>query len=181
MAFLSWLWLTLAMGIITMGFFFQFFQQFWSPANPSKKSGNDNKQAIEFVISKFRDQFLDVPEVNAENVDLSDSNFVLLDAREPKEQNVSMITGAIPKQVFEKSDIRYSGKKIIVYCTAGYRSSIFARSLLKDGFDAYSLRGGILFWAHADKPVSNQAGPTRKVHTNGANWNLLPSGWQATW
>lgn len=94
---------------------------------------------------------------------------VLVDVRTPEEQKVSMIPGAVTREVFEaetlhtligtdkpgQSDVKVGpdiseGSSVLVvpYCTAGYRSGVYCRELMSK----YSLNNvvngeGIIMWA----------------------------------
>lgn len=78
------------------------------------------------------------------------------------------------------------GKRIVVYCTIGYRSGKYAMELAGQGIRAENLEGGILSWSHAGGPfqVRNDAGlatPTRRVHVYDKGWNLLHPDYEAVW
>ena len=78
-------------------------------------------------------------------------NLVVVDVRTEAERAVSVIKGAVTKEQYE-ADVNgeYVGKKIVAYCTIGYRSGKYVEKLIKDkGVDAYNLRGSILAWTHA--------------------------------
>lgn len=99
-----------------------------------------------------------------------------IDCREPEEQAVSMIEGAITKAEFEANLARYRGRRIVPYCTIGYRSGVYTRELRDRGLEAANLIGGVLEWAHAGRPfVDSDGARTHRVHTYGAKWDLLPS------
>jgi rhodanese-related sulfurtransferase len=51
-------------------------------------------------------------------------------------------------------------RRIVVVCSAGYASSLAARSLQELGWDATDLSGGFQAWAAAGLPVQPSAGPT---------------------
>lgn len=101
------------------------------------------------------------------------SDYVIVDVRTPQERNVSMIAGAIDQTFFEQNMTDYHEKKIIVYCTIGYRSGYYAQTLRNEGFDAYNLREGILGWAYANGSLLTPRGePTRRVHVYSQPWDL---------
>ena len=80
-------------------------------------------------------------------------DFVIMDVREADELTGGKIEGSIhmplgltirnakKKQI---EDLR--GKKICTYCGSGYRGSIAADELNKEGFDAVTLEGGFPSW-----------------------------------
>jgi rhodanese-related sulfurtransferase len=104
-------------------------------------------------------------------------NVVLVDVRAPEERAVSSIPGAISPQDFQDQEHLYAGHTVVAYCTIGVRSGKWVKKVRKRGIDARNLRGGILLWAHAGRPIEDEAGPTRKVHVYGARWDLLPAGY----
>ncbi|MEO1002121.1 MAG: rhodanese-like domain-containing protein [Cyanobacteria bacterium J06638_7] len=103
---------------------------------------------------------------------------LLVDVREPREQAVSMLPGAISRQAFERGRERYRQRLIVPYCTIGLRSGVYARQLIAEGFSARNLAGSALAWAHAGLPFEAGGKPTRRLHVYGADWNLLPRGYE---
>ena len=133
------------------------------------KVKNDFKEVSEIKLSKFRK--------------LSEENKVqLVDVRKEKERDVSMISGAISKNEFEKNIKKYEDKIIVVYCTIGYRSAKYIKKLKKKNVLAYNLEGSILGWVHEALPVVN---PTKeevkRVHVYGRSWNVLPKDYEGVW
>lgn len=119
---------------------------------------------------------------------LEDTNLVLLDIRQPEEQAVSMIPHALTTREF--ADRFRKGipkaKRIVVYCTIGYRSGQYAMQLASQKISAENLEGGVLAWSHAGGPlqVKNTAGlatPTRRVHIHSKGWNFLHPDYEAVW
>ena len=95
------------------------------------------------------------------------------DIRTPQERNVSTISGAIYHEFFEHNSASSLSKKIIVYCTIGYRSGYDAAELRQKGLDAYNLIEGILKWAHVDGLlVGPQELTTSQVHVFSRSWNF---------
>jgi rhodanese-related sulfurtransferase len=100
-------------------------------------------------------------------------NFILVDIRTPQERDVSIIPGAVDDQTFERHLADHQHKKIIVYCTIGYRSGFYARTLRDKGLNAYNLSEGILGWTHADGRLLDSHGhSTRQVHVYSRPWHL---------
>jgi len=83
---------------------------------------------------------------------------VFLDAREHKEFDVSHVQNAVwvGYKTFNVETIRRlaKNKKIVVYCSIGYRSEKIAEKLLKAGYtDVSNLYGGIFEWVNAGNAV----------------------------
>ena len=103
---------------------------------------------------------------NFENVDvkefselIEDSCVVLLDVRTASEFAEGHIEGAInidhgQSDFMEKAQAALpKDKKIAVYCRSGRRSANAAGKLGAEGYRCVNLKGGILAWKEADKPV----------------------------
>ena len=145
---------------------------------------NDEKQAqIEAVYARSKRLFPEVPELTVEELDRlsSTTSVVLVDVRAEKEQNVSMIPGAVTAQEFERFPDRYRNGTIVAYCTVGHRSGLYAKKLLSQGWQAFNLKGAILAWTHADRDLVDQHGPTRRVHVAGSKWSFEADGYHPTW
>lgn len=114
-------------------------------------------------------------------VETTDSSEILVDARTAEEQEVSMIKGAITQKEFESRAEEFRSKKVVVYCTVGYRSGMYTKELREKGFDAYNLRGGILLWTHHGGELIHNETKTNRIHVYGSMWNLAPRSWDASW
>ncbi len=100
-------------------------------------------------------------------------DYQILDARKYVEFNTSHLPGAI--LVGEEGDelpVLDKSKKVLVYCSVGYRSGKVAEKLREKGYQAYNLYGGIFEWVHNDKVIHNSNGvATKKVHTYNKEWS----------
>lgn len=117
-----------------------------------------------------------VPEVSVEDVDLREE-IILLDAREKAEFELSHIEGAVwvGYDDFNMSRVKDlpKNKKVIVYCSVGYRSEKICEQLIEAGFeDASNLFGGIFEWGNQDLPVVNQNGKQETIHPYDNIWGL---------
>lgn len=119
---------------------------------------------------------------------LDDTNLVLIDVRQPDEQAVSMIPHALTPAEFAGKFRKGipKAKRLVVYCTIGYRSGKYAMELARQGITAENLEGGLLAWTHAGGPleVRNAAGlatPTRRVHIYSSGWNFVHPDYEAVW
>ncbi len=122
---------------------------------------------------------------------INDTNLILIDVRENKEQQVSMLPHALSTLEFAqkfKHGIP-AGSKIVTYCTIGYRSGKYAEELRKQQIIAYNLEGGVLAWSF----LANTGGlfvthdttgkwiPTKRVHVYAKEWNYLNPQYQAVY
>jgi rhodanese-related sulfurtransferase len=122
-------------------------------------------------------EFDDLPEFsNHVLLDLSNAqreNYIVVDVRSPVERNISIIQGSIDQAYFEQNFDSYQNKKVVVYCTIGYRSGYYAKALRQQGLDAYNLSEGILGWIQAGGSLVNADGQiTSKVHVYSRPWDL---------
>ena len=103
---------------------------------------------------------------NFENTDVqgftelvADSNVVVLDVRTVAEFTEGHIEGAIlidqgQSDFVEKAKATLPiDKKIAVYCRSGRRSANAAGKLADIGYKCVNLKGGIIAWKDAGKPV----------------------------
>lgn len=139
---------------------------------------------VQTMYESYRDEFPDIGEVSVNDLKawLSDEEVVLIDVREENEQAVSIIEGAITKQEYESNAKAYSGKKIVAYCTIGYRSGLYVKELKERGIEAHNLQGSILAWVNAGMPLQDGNGKsTNQVHVYGKKWNLIPDEYEGVW
>ncbi len=103
---------------------------------------------------------------NFENTDVqgfselvADTNVVVLDVRTVEEFNEGHIKGAIlndQKQsdfIDKTKSLLPIDKKIAIYCRSGRRSANAASRLADIGYKCVNLKGGIIAWKDAGKPV----------------------------
>ena len=100
---------------------------------------------------------------------------LFLDAREAEEYQVSRIPDAlwVGYDDFGMERLRGIGKdrKIVVYCSVGYRSERVAEKLIHAGYTRVSnLYGGIFEWANQGNLLENDRGATRAIHTYDRAW-----------
>ena len=107
---------------------------------------------------------------NFENVDVAgfekltnEPNVMVLDVRSAAEYAEGHIDGAIlidqgQDDFMEKAKTGLEkSKKIAVYCRSGRRSANAARRLAAEGFLCVNLKGGIMAWKDAGKPVTTES------------------------
>lgn len=132
----------------------------------------------------YRSSFPGIAEITAKELGpmMREGSVILVDVREAKERAVSVLPGSISKGDFEAIVDDLDGKKIVVYCTIGYRSGEYVEALKSRGIEAFNLQGSILSWVHAGEVVVTLDGSeTKRVHVYGEKWNLLPQGFEAVW
>jgi len=81
------------------------------------------------------------------------NDFVIIDVRETDEldggiieDSIHMPLGLSIRNAKKKQIEEYRDKKICTYCGTGYRGSIAADELVKEGFNAITLEGGYTSW-----------------------------------
>lgn len=141
-------------------------------------------QEIESMYASYEQELAGIQEVRPKDIAniYQDPGIILVDVRTPEEQAVSMIPGAITRSDFERNQDQYVEKRIILHCTIGYRSGLYAKELAQKGIEAENLVGSLLLWAHEGLPLhDSQGAPTTKIHVYGKKWNLLPMGYEGIW
>lgn len=102
---------------------------------------------------------------------------IILDTREIEEFNVSRIPGAVfmgyknwNKALINEID---HNKKVVLYCSIGYRSEKIGKKLKSAGFKhVYNLYGSIFAWVNAGYEVHDIQGiPTPFVHGYNRSWS----------
>ncbi len=118
-----------------------------------------------------------VPIVEVEELIKEIEEVIVLDAREIQEYEVSKIPGAIHigYDYFDKSDLSDldRDRKVVVYCSIGYRSEKIAEVLKEEGFrEVYNLYGSIFAWVNAGYPIiDSENKTTNKLHTYNRKWS----------
>lgn len=118
-----------------------------------------------------------VQEISAEELHQLKDSVILIDAREPAEYKVSHIKDAIAVG-YDNADTTLldqlpKDKKIVVYCSVGYRSEKIAERLQSKGFkDVSNLYGGIFEWKNVGYEVVNDSGKTENVHAFNKKWGI---------
>jgi rhodanese-related sulfurtransferase len=141
----------------------------------------EKRRQIETMYDGYKQSFPQVMEISAEHaLELAkEDKVVFVDVREPKEQAVSMLPGAITEKDFLENPEAYKGRMIISYCTISYRSGKLAERLQEKGIQMLNLRGGILAWVHSGGKVYKDGEPVMRVHVYGDKWDLAPLGYEA--
>jgi rhodanese-related sulfurtransferase len=110
--------------------------------------------------------------------------YVLFDVRQPEEYQLSRIGNAIQIDPdLSATDFAnlhsqtVSGKKIVFYCSVGYRSSQLLQrveevALAAGAASLANLRGGIFRWYNQDLPIE-ASGDSVQVHPYNRQWGKL--------
>jgi len=140
-------------------------------------------QKVESLYDGYKTNFPDVLDLTPRQAMdfIADQKTVFIDTREPEEQQISMLPGAITEKEFLNNYKSYEDHVKIAYCTISYRSGVFADNFQKRGIPVYNLRGGILAWVHAGGKVYDQSGETYRIHVYGQKWNLAPERYEPVW
>lgn len=135
------------------------------------------------LYADYREDFPGIEEIDAAAaIDLvGNPNVVFVDVREPEEQAVSMVPGAVTSEVFLAGLERFRGQRIIAYCTISYRSGKLAAKLMKKGITITNLEGGLLAWVHAGGPLTRNGQPVDTLHVYGRKWDLAPQAIQTVY
>jgi sodium/bile acid cotransporter 7 len=136
---------------------------------------------VESMYDEYKKSFPEVEDLTAEEAMelMKSQDLVFVDVRQPEEQAVSMLPGAITDKEFLRNHRAYHDQLVVVYCTISYRSGKLARKLSKEGIDVFNLRGGILAWLHAGGRVYREGQPVNQVHVFGRKWDLAPSAFES--
>jgi len=150
-----------------------------------KLSKNECYERVKALYRSYKTDFPDIPDITVKELIERQKmeKVIIVDNREPEEQKVSMIPGAITDEIFLKDIDHYDGDNLVViYCTIGGRSGFFTKELRKKKINAYNLIGGVLAWAHEGNIFIDSKGEeTKQVHVYGSKWDLLPHGYKAVW
>ena len=87
--------------------------------------------------------------------------------RDAAERRVSTLPGAVTT-VTDRPD----GRRVLVYCTIGFRSGHHTRALRAAGWDDANLAGGVLGCTPVGGPLVRDGIPVAEVHVYGAAWDL---------
>lgn len=134
------------------------------------------QQDLKSLLKQYNSEV--VPYISVNALQQEQTKVILLDAREPKEYQVSHLNNAflVGYDHFKLQDIiiKFPNKnaKIVVYCSLGIRSEDIAHQLQKAGYtQVFNLFGGIFEWKNKGNTVVNTKGiATEKVHAFSKEW-----------
>ena len=162
-------------------------------------AGRGNLSAVMAEWAKFDAGALrGVPSVGVEEaaalMEAPGRRTVVVDCRGADEQDVSMIPGSLRQAQVDalpgparRELLVGEGTTVVAACTIGYRSGKYVEKLraeFGDAVDARNLRGSLLAWSHAGRPLTDGLDPARpsaRLHTYGKAWALPPDGIEAVY
>ena len=146
-----------------------------------RMSDAEKRAKIEAMYRNYKKDFADVEEIEpaAAMQLLKEGRALFIDVRDEREQEISMLPGAVTEREFLKDPAKYAGRTLIGYCTISYRSGKLAAKLKKEGILLLNLRGGMLAWVHDGGKLYDRSGETRRIHVYGRKWNLGPKEYEA--
>jgi len=106
----------------------------------------------------------DDPEIDPENLIgwlAEDQPPQLIDVREPYEREADYIDGSRHISLVDLTAAAESidrERPVVFYCRVGARSAMAMQAFRASGYEAYSLRGGLVRWAGEDRPLSPEGG-----------------------
>jgi rhodanese-related sulfurtransferase len=146
------------------------------PSDPAARA-----ERVEALYQQARADFPDVTEARAATLVADPAGVVWVDVRPPVERAISTIPGAVPAEEIEADPAAWSGRRLVAYCTVGYRSGRWAKARAADGLQVENLAGGVLAWSWAGGAFARGDATTTEVHVYGPAWDLLAPGYTSTW
>ncbi len=147
-------------------------------SNCFSDSDKANKRIVYKMYREYQKNFMEVDEISPEYAmkEFNSGDVLFVDARTEAEMSVSTLPKAISKEEFLDNKNLYKNKKIVSYCTIGYRSGLFAQKMKKSNIKVYNLSAGILGWTHGGGKVYDSRGIVQRIHVYGKDWDYAPNG-----
>ncbi|MGA2689517.1 MAG: rhodanese-like domain-containing protein [Candidatus Korobacteraceae bacterium] len=108
------------------------------------------------LVDEAKSQISEIGSDELKHMRQAGEDFTLIDLREPDEQAMGTISGAVkmPRGVLERDIDQVTtdkDRKLVLYCAGGARSALAALNLKKMGFrNVISLSGGYRGWREAE-------------------------------
>ena len=157
-------------------------------ALPVSYSEPPSEQLWAETLTMVREQFPTVQHISTEafaELLNQGEDLTLLDIRELEEYEVSHIKDAEharnARAALKLLKDTERERKVVVYCSVGYRSSQAAAKLIESGFsNVFNLEGSLFKWANESRPVHRGETQTTEVHPYDKDWGRLLDGkyWQ---
>jgi rhodanese-related sulfurtransferase len=160
------------------------FSQAPSPSREERRQAKVRSEYLKATVG------IHSPTIKADSLksQLGDTNLILVDVRQPVEQMVSMLPGALtPYEFAQKFKHGFPAtKRVVVYCTIGHRSGKYAEELQVKNVPVQNLEGGILAWTHAGGLLTRDSAgirvPTKKAHVySGDMQKWISLDYEAVW
>ena len=146
------------------------------------------------VLKMVRSNFPDVSQIPADTLNVwltektADDRPLLLDVRTTEEFGVSHLKEAVLTPSEKEAVDILAGvpkdRRIVVYCSVGYRSSELATKLIQQGFtNIHNLEGSLFTWANEGRPIYRDGQAVEEVHPYDSVWGKLlkaPLRWKKT-
>jgi rhodanese-related sulfurtransferase len=111
-------------------------------------------------VSAFKHPDIEVGPREADEM-LRSGEAVLVDVREPHEWEAGRVAGAKHielERLAARADEIPRDKRVIFQCRLGVRSAMATQAFRSEGYDAWSMAGGILAWDEAGLPLEPAGG-----------------------
>ena len=128
------------------------------------------------VYSLIENRFPQVPAVDISTLEtwLQSTDVLIIDVRTREEYLVSHLIGAKNRVTVEGFQHIPKDRRMVLYCSVGYRSAKLVQLLQKEGYtQVYNMKGSIFAWANAGKPVYRRGEKTTFVHPYNDVWGQL--------
>ena len=128
------------------------------------------------VYSLIESRFPNTPTVNIDVLEewKKSEAILLVDVREEEEYLLSHLHGAKNWKSIEDFQYIPKDKRIVLYCSVGYRSAKLVQVLQRVGYtQVYNLKGSIFAWTNAGKPVFQADKQAVAVHPYNELWGKL--------
>jgi rhodanese-related sulfurtransferase len=135
------------------------------------------------VFTRINRQWPEVPQMSTQELaqrmaEEGDARPLLIDVRTRREYEVSHLPGAVwaetSRQIEDVLGRRSKDQVIVLYCSAGVRSSNAAARLIKSGHsNVFNLQGSIFLWANERRPILQDGKVVNVVHPYDYRWGVL--------
>ncbi len=140
-----------------------------------KVAGEFSDEEFEKMATKMSEG--EIPDLSVDETFRQKNLYIFLDTREKKEFDVSHIPNAlwVGYKSFKLDLIEHlpKDKKIVTYCSVGYRSERVAKKMREAGYEnVFNLKGSFFEWCNKFYPIvgaNNQS--TQKVHGYNSKWS----------
>lgn len=155
----------------------------YDSTQPTSMTNAQKREQILKMYMAYKKEFPDVQDIDVgQAMELaSTGRVVFIDVRQPEEQRVSRLPGAISADNYLENPEKYHDYIKIGYCTISYRSGVLAQELHQRGIPMYNLRAGLLGWVHSGGKVYAGTKETNRIHVYNSEWNLGPERFEAIW